>query len=262
MDGPLQLPSESAPLVKPAPIRVMTYNVHGCVGMDGRLDEQRIAAVIAAASPDVVALQELDVERQRSRGLNQARHLAEHLKMDFHFHPALTQLSEQYGDAVLSRLPMTLVKQGILPTSTSRLAFEPRGALLVKILVGDQHVHLLNTHLGLSWSERQAQVQALLSLEWMDEASGHHPFILCGDLNAVPGSRVYRTLTRKLRDVQRWTLRSRPRATFPSRWPVTRLDHLFINHCLTIKNVEVPGNAQTRMASDHLPLIADLALTL
>ena len=242
-------------------LRVATYNVHGCVGMDGRLDEQRIAEVIAAFSPDVVALQELDVERQRSRGINQARHLAEYLKMDFHFHAALTLLSEQYGDAILSRLPMTLVRQGILPTSTSRLAFEPRGALLVRLQVGEQQVHLLNTHLGLSWSERQSQVQALLGPEWMDEASGNYPFILCGDLNAVPGSRVYRTLARKLRDVQRWTLRGRPRATFPSRWPVTRLDHIFINHRLTIHKVEVPGNAQTRIASDHLPLIADLALT-
>lgn len=243
-----------------AMLRVMTYNVHGCVGTDGRLDEDRVASVIAAHSPDVVALQELDVERKRSRGLHQARHLAEQLKMDYHFHPALTELSEQYGDAILSRLPMTLVQAGKLPTSRSRLAFEPRGALLARLMVDGKPVHILNTHLGLSWSEREAQVKDLLSPVWMHEEIHDQPFILCGDLNALPGSRVYRTITRRLKDVQQWTLRTRPRATFPSRWPVTRLDYIFMNNRLTVKTVTVPRNRETEIASDHLPLVADLAV--
>lgn len=241
-------------------LRIMTYNVHGCVGVDGRLDEMRIAEVIASLEPDVVALQELDVERQRSRGLHQARYLAEHLKMDFHFHPALTQLSEQYGDAVLSKLPMSLIRQGKLPTSNSRLAFEPRGALLVQLDVGGDWVHLLNTHLGLSWSERLAQIQALLGPSWAEGLIHEHPFILCGDLNAFPGSLVYRTITRRLRDVQRWSLRTRPRATFPSRWPVIRLDYIFMNARLIVRKVIVPNNALTQAASDHLPVVADLVL--
>jgi endonuclease/exonuclease/phosphatase family metal-dependent hydrolase len=246
--------------VKPPTLRVMTYNVHGCVGTDGALDESRIAAIIAEAAPDVVALQELDVERRRSRGLHQARHLADTLKMDFHFHPAVTQLSEQYGDAILSRLPMTLLHQGMLPTSSSRLAFEPRGAILVQIDVQGQPVHLLNTHLGLSWSERLAQVTALLGPDWMDGSIHSHPFVLCGDLNAFPGSLVYRTITRRLKDVQRWTLRSRPRSTFPSRWPVTRLDYIFMNSKLQVNKVEVLNNLKTQVASDHLPLVADLTI--
>lgn len=251
--------NEAAP-VKARSLRVMTYNVHGCVGTDGFLDESRIAAVIAAAAPDVVALQELDVERRRSRGIHQVRHLAKSLKMEYHFHPTLHHLSEQYGDAVLSRLPMTLLRQGMLPTSSSRLAFEPRGALLVELDVEGKAVRLLNTHLGLSWSERLAQVTALLGPDWMNGSLDTHPFVLCGDLNALPGSLVYRTLTRQLKDVQRWTLRSWPRSTFPSRWPVTRLDYIFMNRHFTAQKVEVPNNRQTQVASDHLPLIADLVL--
>lgn len=239
-------------------IRVMTYNVHGCVGTDGKLDEARIARVISEASPDIVALQELDVERQRSRGIHQARHLAEHLKMDFHFHPAMTQMSEQYGDAVLSRLPMSLVQKGRLPTSKSRLAFEPRGALLVRVDAQDKPLYLLNTHLGLSWSERLSQINALLSPAWMDDSLREQPFVLCGDFNALPGSRVYRTICRRLKDVQRWTLQGWPRATFPSKWPVTRLDYIFLNSRLKVTKVEVPNNMQTQVASDHLPVIADL----
>ncbi len=238
----------------------MTYNVHGCVGTDARLDEGRIAQVIAAFSPDVVALQELDVERARSRNLDQVRHLAAHLKMDFHFHPAMSHLSEQYGDAILSRVPMKLVKKGILPTSTSRLAFEPRGALLVELDIAGRSAYLLNTHLGLSWSERLAQAKALLGSDWMGGAVADAPFILCGDLNALPGSLVHRTFCRILQDVQRWTFHSRPRATFPARWPVTRLDYVFINAGFVVSRVEVPNSPQTRLASDHLPLIVDLNL--
>ncbi|SKA82179.1 Metal-dependent hydrolase, endonuclease/exonuclease/phosphatase family [Prosthecobacter debontii] len=241
-------------------LRIMTYNVHGCIGTDGRLDESRIAEVILSMNPDVVALQELDVERKRSKGVHQARHLAEHLKMEFHFHPAITHLSEQYGDAVLSRLPMKLLLQGKLPTSNSRLAFEPRGALLVQLDFQDEGIHLLNTHLGLSWSERMAQIQALLGQEWADDSIRHYPFIFCGDLNALPGSLVYRTITRRLKDVQRWSLWGRPRFTFPSRWPVTRLDYIFMNSRLSVHKVIVPNTPLTQVASDHLPLVADLVL--
>ncbi|TDU73347.1 endonuclease/exonuclease/phosphatase family metal-dependent hydrolase [Prosthecobacter fusiformis] len=241
-------------------LRVMTYNVHGCVGTDARLDEGRIAEVIASFNPDVVALQELDVERARSGGIDQVRLLADHLKMDFQFHPTLSHFSEHYGDAILSKLPMSLVKKGILPTTSSRLAFEPRGALLVRLDVKGEEVFLLNTHLGLAWDERLAQTQALLGPEWMGEPAGQARFILCGDLNALPGSQVYRAFTRLLHDVQPWTLQRWPRATFPSRWPLARLDYIFINDRLVVEHVEVPSDKQIRTASDHLPLIADLAL--
>ncbi|MEN3941943.1 endonuclease/exonuclease/phosphatase family protein [Prosthecobacter sp. SYSU 5D2] len=247
-------------LTSPPHLRVMTYNVHGCVGMDAQQDEKRIADVIATFQPDVVALQELDVARSRSRGVDQARILADRLKMNFYFHPALSHLSEHYGDAILSRLPMTLVKKGILPTTTSRLAFEPRGALLVRLEVDGQPVFLLNTHLGLSWDERLAQTEALLGPEWMGRPGGQARFILCGDLNAIPGSLVHRTFKSRLQDVQSWTFLTRPRATFPSRMPLVRLDYIFINEGLAVQDVQVPNNMLTRNASDHLPLIADLVL--
>ncbi len=237
----------------------MTYNVHACVGTDGQRSEERIAAVIAEHQPDVVALQELDASRSRSRGLHQTRHLAELLKMQFHFHPALRQVDEEYGDAILSRLPMTLVKTGILPTATSRLAFEPRGALLVKIESEAGAVYLINTHLGLSWAERRAQTAALLSTEWYSDELRSLPFILCGDLNALPGSQVHRLFQKQLHDTQligrRW-----PSATFPSRWPLIRLDYVFINQCLQVDRLLVPRDQQARIASDHLPLIVDLTI--
>ena len=111
----------------PASLRIMTYNVHRCVGADGRADPRRIAEVIAACQPDMVALQELDVGRLRTGGIDQAHAIAHLLGMSFHFHPALQVEEELYGDAILSALPMRLVKAG--PLSWKHQLRAARGAL-------------------------------------------------------------------------------------------------------------------------------------
>ena len=103
-------------------LRVMTYNVHSCIGMDGKLDAERIARVIARARPDVVALQELDVGRSRTAGMDQAQLIARYLEMAFHFHPALHLEEERYGDAILTHLPHRLVKAGPLAGPSQQTA--------------------------------------------------------------------------------------------------------------------------------------------
>ena len=95
--------------------RLMTYNVHRCVGTDRKLDVERVAEVIAAERPDVVALQELDVGRARTQSVDQAHRLAELLKMSFHFHPAMAVEEELYGDAILTALPERRIKAQGLP---------------------------------------------------------------------------------------------------------------------------------------------------
>ena len=109
--------------------RLLTYNVHRCVGVDRRLDVARIAAVIAEHEPDVVCLQELDVGRARTGLVDQAGTIADRLSMSFHFHPAFRVETEQYGDAILTLRPERLVKSGALPTIRGVPGLEPRGAL-------------------------------------------------------------------------------------------------------------------------------------
>jgi hypothetical protein len=104
-------PATAATAPTPAPritdsLRLVSYNVHACVGMDGRLSLERVARVIARSQADVVALRELDIGRGRSDYQDQAQEIARLLEMDWHFHPAWALAEEQYGDAVLSRLPM------------------------------------------------------------------------------------------------------------------------------------------------------------
>jgi hypothetical protein len=165
-------------------IRIVTYNVHSCVGMDGVLSPERIARVIARHDPDVVALQELDVGRPRSGGVDQAREIARHLEMDLQFHPTIAVAEERFGDAVLSRLPMQEVRSGLLPglSGLSGLParwLEPRGAIWVELDVGDgRWLHLINTHLSLHPRERRLKVDALLGPEWLAHPHPGHDIVL------------------------------------------------------------------------------------
>ncbi len=241
-------------------LRVMTYNVHGCVGMDGKLAPERIARVIARVRPDVVALQELDVGRARSGGMDQAHLIAHYLEMDYHFHPALHLEEERYGDAILTHLPLRLIKAGPLPTLADKPYLEPRGALWVAIDWHGTEIQILNTHLGLLAAERMAQIKVLLGREWLAGCPAEMPLVLCGDFNAGPSSPVCYRISQGLRGVQSVTGRLRSKKTFPSRLPVIRIDHIFISKKLTVNRTLVPRSALTMVASDHLPLIAELRL--
>jgi endonuclease/exonuclease/phosphatase family metal-dependent hydrolase len=253
-----RFPRERARSPLPDRIRVMTYNVHSCIGMDGRLSPERIARTIARFNPDIVALQELDVRRSRTGGVDQAELIAGLLHMDYRFHPAIHLEDERYGDAILSRFPMRLVRAAVLPGIPGT---EPRGALWVAIDPGgDVEVNVINTHLGLTALERRMQVQALLGPEWIDHPDCSDPVILCGDFNAIPSSLVCRMLRTRLRDVQLEHETHRPRATFFTRFPMARIDYVFVSPGVGIRDIDVPSGARVRVASDHLPLIVDLVI--
>ncbi|HUX31473.1 MAG TPA: endonuclease/exonuclease/phosphatase family protein [Thiobacillus sp.] len=241
-------------------LRVMTYNVHGCVGMDGKLDVERIARVIARARPDVVALQELDVGRQRSLGMDQAHLIARYLEMEFHFHPAMHLEEERYGDAILTHLPQRLVKAGSLPGLAGKPHLEPRGALWVAADLHGREVQIINTHMGLYPRERIAQVATLLGSDWLAHEQCRGPVILCGDFNALPSSPVCCQIGAQLRDAQAEAKHHRPHATFSSRLPRMRIDHIFISPGLEVSGIEVSHSELARVASDHLPLIAEIRI--
>jgi endonuclease/exonuclease/phosphatase family metal-dependent hydrolase len=242
-------------VAKPS-IRIMTYNVHGCLGMDGRLSPQRIAKVIGNADVDIVAIQELDADRSRSGFHDQAQLIARYLEMECHFHPAWSLQEERYGDAILSRFPLQIRQVGTLPAfRTNR---EPRGFLWVEVEVSPElRLQVLNTHLSLYPNDRKRQAEYLVD-QWIPLATKHGPIILCGDFNATPGSASYRRLQRELQDVQRYSPRHRAEPTWFSSSPMARIDHIFTSSELIVDHVQVIGHRLARVASDHLPLIADL----
>ena len=237
--------------------RILTYNVHRCLGVDGRLSPGRIAEVIAACEPDIVALQELDVGRARTGGVDQARVIADELRMHLHFHPALRVMEEFYGDAILTTRPCKLVKAEALPTWTGRSFVEPRGALWACINVGGSEIQVINTHLGLRGPERLRQIDDLLGPHWLGHSACREPVIIAGDFNAIPRSRVYRRLSARLCDVQMSVRSHRQQPTYPSRAPILRLDHVFVSRSIEVIRVETIRTPLARKASDHLPLLVE-----
>ena len=246
---------------KPADVfRVMTYNVHSCIGMDGRHDHRRIAQVIRECDPDIVALQELETGRVRSGGLDQAHSIAHDLEMLYHFHPSIEVEEEKYGDAILTRHHMRLVRAAKLPGLNNRSWLEPRGALWVELEFQGRNIQVLNTHLSLHPRERTLAAEALLGNDWLGNPACAPFRVLCGDFNAGPLSPVCRRLNRVLRDAQIGCADHRPKCTFYSKLPFSRIDHVYVDPHMRIVQASVPSTPETRVASDHLPLIVDLQL--
>jgi endonuclease/exonuclease/phosphatase family metal-dependent hydrolase len=228
--------------------------------MDGKLSPRRIARVVRQCRADVVALQELDVGRQRTGEVDQAQAIAHLLEMDFHFHPAWELEEGRYGNAILSRFPMDVVRKEALPGYPRRPNAEPRGALCVELNVGDKQFRLINTHLGLARTERLLQVEALLGPLWLAHSDCPQSTTLCGDFNATPSSAVYARICQILDDAQRRPKDFRPRATWFSGRPINRIDHVFISPDMEVRSIEVPFTDLARIASDHLPLVVELEL--
>ena len=242
-------------------VRIMTYNVHSCVGIDGRHSPKRIARVIGRYQPDIVALQELDIGRKRTGEADQPHLIAKELEMLYHFHPAIEVAEERYGNAVLSRYPVELVRAMKLPKLESRLKLEPRGAVWVSVKIGDIHLQIINAHLSFYGPECRHQAKALIGPEWLAHPRCTEPVILCGDFNSLPNTNPWRTINGKLRDVQRSLDEHRPLATWFGRYPIGRIDHVFVSPGIKVCAIEVPNTKLDKLASDHLPLIVDLEVT-
>ncbi len=245
---------------KPGPsLRVATYNVHGCVGTDGQRSETRIAQVIDELAVDIIGLQELDLSRARSGGVDQAGTIATTLGWHWRFQAAMRHGDEHYGHAVLSRHPLAFRQAACLPGIAPFFCREERAAVGLDVMTNLGQVYVINTHLGLGWRERQLQAELLTSADWL--AAGSSPLILLGDFNSLPGSRPHRLLSRYLRDVRQLVASRRPLRTFPTAFPVLAVDHIFVNAALQPASVTVHRTARARIASDHFPLVTELSLT-
>ena len=237
-------------------LRVATYNVHGCCGMDRHRSETRIAEVIAELGVDLVGLQELDLSRTRSGGVDQAGLIAERLGWHRYFHPAMQTGAEHYGNAILSRYPLALRQACALPGTGTFYCRESRVAISMDVETPLGPVHIINTHFGLGRSERLLQAQ-LLNDELLATGSADTPLILLGDFNSLPGSRTHRALATHLRDARKLVAPVRAFRTFPTSFPAFAVDHIFVNAALHALGLDVHRSPLARVASDHYPLVAE-----
>ncbi len=235
---------------RPVCLRVLTYNIHHGEGADGVFDLERLARVITAADPDLVALQEVDRATERSSGLDQAAELGRLTGMRAFFGEAMPYQGGGYGEAILTRLSVVRVVTHPLPAGP---AHEPRAALAVTVRAGPAgpRVVFIGTHLDHTSdsTDRIAQAEQINTL-----AAGYDPLpqLLAGDLNAVPESEPMLMLARYWQD----TSTGRPEPTFPSLEPARRLDYV-LTRGGTWRVVEVRV-LDEEVASDHRPLLVVL----
>ena len=243
------------------PLRVMTYNIHSCLGIDGKVRPERVARVINHFDPDIVAVQEIDAHRPRSGHHDQAQLLADHLRMTHVFHALLEEEKERYGIAIFSRHPFRIVKSGHLTPAGPSPLREARGAIWIQLEIeGHPRFHLINTHFGLGRDERRRQTEVLIGRDWLGGIPEDEPVIVCGDFNSGPRSHALRQLRIRLRDVQFAAPNHTPRPTFTSLQPLVRIDHILVSPHFTVERVELPDTPTATMASDHLPLCVELRL--
>jgi endonuclease/exonuclease/phosphatase family metal-dependent hydrolase len=225
-------------------ISIGSYNVHSCVGLDFRRSPARIADVLRELDCDIYALQEVDNESGAEEDSMQLEYLSKALGMAAVPGLRIVRHSGQYGNAILTRLPIKSVHRHDLSYSRS----EPRGALDVELDVGGGKVRVIATHLGLSRSERRSQWQQLLSA--VAAAPAELPTIVLGDMNEwFPHSAT-------LRDAHRILGQSIAPVEFPSFAPFLALTRIWVRPVGAIVSIAVHRTPAARRASDHLPLKA------
>lgn len=239
---------------------IVTYNVHRLIGNDRNASAARIAQVIDAYHPDIVALQELPGSRFRPEENGDCQDLVHELAQLEAARELCFLERERWGNVVFSRFPMRLVRAGGLHPETRRRSIVPRGVLWVEIQICGRFLQVINTHLGLTPPERSSQVKVLTGQEWLLHPDCRPPVILCGDFNALPSSAVHKRLKSVLNDEQERLTFGHTEWTFPSHYPLVRFDHLLVSPDLGVESVQIPQTELTRVASDHLPLVVKLRL--
>jgi endonuclease/exonuclease/phosphatase family metal-dependent hydrolase len=229
-------------------IRVVTYNIHHGEGRDGRIDLERIADVLLQLQPDVVCLQEVDQNVDRSGKLDMPARLAALLGMQAAFGHNYAFGGGLYGNATFSRLPIVEHENIALPTPAG---VEPRGCLRTRIQVGNGHLDVFNTHLGLKPDQREKQVAVLTDLV------GGERVVLAGDLNEKPAHPLIKGLTALLQDVH--AFREEGSGTLPG-GDANRIDFVLASMDIDVLSSRIVVTPQTRVASDHYPVAADLSL--
>lgn len=257
---PKTSPAAEPESVAAPPLRIVSYNIKHCRGMDGAVDLERIAGALRALEPDVVLLQEVDEECGRSGGVDQAVALGALLGMESRFASFMDYDGGRYGLAQLSRLPILRDERIALPDGTD----EPRAALAITVSWGAESLRIVNAHLD--WkadgSRRLAQARVLreqlaASHSVPSALSGSVDWtLLGGDLNDLPGSQALAAF--ETAPAPHFRRLGPEGNTFPSDAPTKVIDHFLV------MPATAPLEARTQviaepLASDHCPVLLELS---
>lgn len=231
-------------------LTIMTYNIHHGRGLDGEVDLERLARVIRAEGPDVVCLQEVDRGMDRTDGLDMPAFFAAALDMEVVYQTNLRRGEGEYGNATLSRYPITDYEDWSLPGPEG---VEPRGCLKITIEVDGVPVHVLNTHMGLNEDERKAQAGSIL------DRMPDGPVILAGDVNEETGAPAINAFLEVFQDTFDYNTGD-VEYTIRADDPRRRIDYILATSHLDVLSSRVIATEEAQIASDHLPYVAAVSV--
>jgi endonuclease/exonuclease/phosphatase family metal-dependent hydrolase len=234
-------------------VRIATYNVHRCRGMDRRTLPSRVAEVIRELNADVVALQE--VIGAGPNGAGQAEEIGAAVGMGWVMASVRHLRSHLFGNVVLSRFPITHHSQYDLSWRTC----EPRACQRADLDLGGHALHIYNVHLGTAVLERRYQATRLAGFVHDRRVDGTK--IILGDFNEWMRGLATNTLRSLFQSIDIYEHLKR-RRTYPGLFPVLHLDHIYYEGHVEIRAVELTRSRKALIASDHLPLVANLRIRL
>ena len=232
--------------------RVATYNIQKSVGLDGRRQPERILEVIEELEPDILALQEVD----RRYGRRQSTLPTDLLARRTDLKPVPVSINGAslgwHGNAIL-------VRHGLRVLESRRLhlpMLEPRGAVMAVVEVAGRPLRVVATHLSLVGAFRKRQVDSLTAQLHGGHGNPHGheiPTVILGDLNE------WRDWSDSLKILHPRYRVIAPGHSFPAAIPAISLDRIVTGPGLVVHVAGVHRSERARIASDHLPVWAELS---
>ncbi len=247
-------------------LRILSYNIHRAIGLDRRFRPDRIAAIVNHHDVDVVLLQEVDEGVPRSRELDLARELAQALGLPHYAVGHNVSLRKgRYGNATLSRFPIVRERNIDLTIGKRKRRGCQHTTLEIQKRSGrPRKLEIFNLHLGLSARERARQVGILSRSHELAELSDKAACIVAGDFNDWRSLlRIFFVEGLGFRCATDRVTKRGPVGikTYPSITPQGSLDKVYYRGTLRLLSARRSRHRLTRVASDHLPIVADLELT-
>jgi len=231
-------------------LRIVTYNIHRSRGMDRRTRPLRVAEVLREIDADVIALQEVVGAGPRGSHIEE---IGAALGMGWVMAQTRELRGHQFGNVVLSRFPIAQHCQHDLTYKSC----EERCMQRVDVDVNGRALHVYNVHLGTAILERRHQAQRLAAIVSNRHVTG--PKIVLGDFNEWMRGLTTTLLSSRLKsvDLQQYMKRRRH---YPGLFPILHLDHIYYDGPLEVQHIQVYRTRLSLVASDHLPLIADVRI--
>jgi endonuclease/exonuclease/phosphatase family metal-dependent hydrolase len=235
-------------------VKIATYNIHKCVGMDRKYSPERIVEVLKEIDADIIGLQEVLCHSHIQKRDHQAEFIAEELGMDFRLGDNRKIKGGDYGNVVLSRLPI----RNHTNHDISVTKYEPRGCLQAEIDLngGGLPLHFINLHMGTSYFERRQQVHKILAEHVLHRPELVGRRIIAGDFNEWINGLTTKLFRSSFQSVDP-RLHLGTTRTFPGLLPLVHLDHVYFDDSFFLKDASLHRSKTSLVASDHLPIVAE-----